>query len=85
MSRRHLRPVPAAIQEEIDKLVGPAPRRDLLVEYLHRIQDAHGHIDTPRLAALAKTLKLSRAEVYESPPSITTSTSCAKARRRRLL
>ncbi len=65
MSRRHLRPVPAAVQEEIVGLIGPAPRRDLLVEYLHRIQDARGCIDTQRLAALAKALKLSRAEVYE--------------------
>ena len=54
MSRRHLRPVPAAVQEEIVGLIGPAPRRDLLVEYLHRIQDARGCIDTQRLAALKR-------------------------------
>jgi formate dehydrogenase len=65
MSRRRLRTIPAGIQNEVDALVGPKPRRDLLVEYLHRIQDANGYIDTGRLAALAKSLKLSRSEVYE--------------------
>ena len=65
MSRRHLRPVPAAVQDEVRALVGEAPRRDLLVECLHRIQDAHGHIDADRLAALAQLMKLARAEVYE--------------------
>jgi formate dehydrogenase len=65
MSRRHVRPVPAAVLEEVRSLVGEAPRRDLLVECLHRIQDAHGHLDAERLAALAQLMKLSRAEVYE--------------------
>ncbi len=65
MSRRHVRPVPAAVLEEVRSLVGEAPRRDLLIEYLHRIQDAHGCIDAGRLAALAQLMKLSRAEVYE--------------------
>jgi formate dehydrogenase len=65
MSRRHLRPVPAAVLEEVRSLVGEAPRRDLLIECLHHIQDAHGHIDAERLAALAQLMKLSRAEVYE--------------------
>ncbi|MDT3736844.1 MAG: NAD(P)H-dependent oxidoreductase subunit E [Denitratisoma sp.] len=65
MSRRHVRPVPAAALEEVRSLVGGAPRRDLLIEYLHRIQDAHGHIDAGHLAALAQLMKLARAEVYE--------------------
>jgi formate dehydrogenase len=65
MSRRHVRPVPAAVLEEVRSLVGGAPRRDLLVECLHRIQDAHGCIDAERLAALAQLMKLSRAEVFE--------------------
>ena len=65
MSRRHVRPVPAAVLEEVRSLVGEAPRRDLLIECLHRIQDAHGHLDAERLAALAQLMKLSRAEVYE--------------------
>jgi formate dehydrogenase len=65
MSRRHVRPVPAAVLEEVRSLVGEAPRRDLLVECLHRIQDAQGCIDADRLAALAQLMKLARAEVYE--------------------
>jgi NADH:ubiquinone oxidoreductase subunit E len=65
MSRRHVRPVPAAVLEEVRSLVGEAPRRDLLIECLHRIQDAHGHLDAERLAALAQLMKLARAEVYE--------------------
>ncbi len=65
MSRRHVLPVPAAVLEEVRSLVGEAPRRDLLIECLHRIQDAHGHLDAERLAALAQLMKLSRAEVYE--------------------
>ena len=51
MSRRHLRPVPAAVLDEVRALVGEAPRRDLLIECLHRIQDAQGCIDADRLAA----------------------------------
>ncbi len=65
MSRRHLSPVSTAALEEIRALIGAAPRRDLLIEYLHRIQDAHGCLDAERLAALAAALKLSRAEVFE--------------------
>jgi formate dehydrogenase len=65
MSRRHVRPVPAAVLEEVRNLVGGAPRRDLLIECLHRIQDAHGCIDAERMAALAQLMKLARAEVYE--------------------
>jgi formate dehydrogenase len=65
MSRRHVRPVPAAVLEEVRNLVGGAPRRDLLIECLHRIQDARGCIDAERMAALAQLMKLARAEVYE--------------------
>ena len=41
-------------------------RRDMLVEYLHVIQDAHGRIPTDLLAGLADAMKLSFAEVYET-------------------
>ncbi|MGL4575554.1 MAG: NAD(P)H-dependent oxidoreductase subunit E [Burkholderiaceae bacterium] len=51
---------------EIEALLGDAPRRkDLLIEYLHRIQDAYGHLSAAHLAALAQVLKLSQVEVYE--------------------
>jgi formate dehydrogenase len=66
MSRRHLRPVPSAAIEEVHALVGEETMRpDLLIEYLHRIQDRYGFVSTDHLAALAEVMKLSRAEVYE--------------------
>ncbi len=42
-----------------------ALRRDRLLEYLHRIQDAHGHISDEHIVALADLLKLASTEVYE--------------------
>jgi formate dehydrogenase beta subunit len=42
-----------------------APRRDLLIEYLHVINDRLRCLPTPHLAALAAWMKLSQAEVYE--------------------
>jgi formate dehydrogenase len=53
-------------QAELRELLGDAvPRRDLLIETLHRIQDRHGCLSTAHLAALAEVMKLSRAEVFE--------------------
>jgi NADH:ubiquinone oxidoreductase subunit F (NADH-binding)/NADH:ubiquinone oxidoreductase subunit E len=46
-------------------LAGEAPRRDRLIEYLHRLQDAHGALHAEHLAALAEALGLARAEVFE--------------------
>ena len=40
-------------------------RRDLLIEFLHLIQDAHGCLSSNHLNALAAEMKLSQAEVYE--------------------
>jgi formate dehydrogenase beta subunit len=40
-------------------------RRDLLIEYLHAINDRHGQLWVPHLAALAKRMRLSLSEVYE--------------------
>ncbi|MCX7172060.1 MAG: NAD(P)H-dependent oxidoreductase subunit E, partial [Proteobacteria bacterium] len=66
MSRRNLNPVPSAAIEEVRLLLGAEPlRRDLLIEYLHRIQDSYGFISADHLAALADAMKLSRAEGYE--------------------
>jgi formate dehydrogenase len=60
------RQVDARALAEVRALLGDAPRqRDLLIEYLHRIQDAFGHLSAGRLAALAQELRLSQAEVYE--------------------
>lgn len=51
---------------EVDALLGEAPRqRDLLIEYLHKIQDAHDCLEARHLRALAETTRLSMAEVYE--------------------
>ena len=60
------RPVEPVALAEIQALLGGAPRRrDLLIEFLHRIQDRCGHISGAHLVALAEEMKLSRAEVYE--------------------
>jgi NADH:ubiquinone oxidoreductase subunit F (NADH-binding)/NADH:ubiquinone oxidoreductase subunit E len=57
--------VPAAARE-IAALLGEKPRqRDLLIEYLHLIQDRWGVLSTGHLAALAAELRLAMAEVYE--------------------
>ncbi|MCA1854396.1 NAD(P)H-dependent oxidoreductase subunit E [Massilia oculi] len=51
---------------EIQSLLGAAPRRrDLLIEYLHLVQDRHGCLSSAHLAALAHELGLAQAEVYE--------------------
>ncbi|MCW8905771.1 MAG: NAD(P)H-dependent oxidoreductase subunit E [Sedimenticola sp.] len=52
----------AAIRTYLDQ---EPTRRDLLIEYLHRIQDDRGYLDRGILTALAETLRLSIAEVYE--------------------
>ncbi len=44
---------------------GLAPRRDLLIEHLHRLQDAEGGLRKGHLAALAEHLRLSQVEVFE--------------------
>src|SRR5262245_48247874 len=40
-------------------------RRDLLIEYLHLIQDRYGYLSAAHLAALAQEMKLALTEVYE--------------------
>ncbi len=51
---------------EIRALIGPEPlARDMLIEYLHRIQDTYGHLSAAHLAALADEMRLAQAEVYE--------------------
>jgi NADH:ubiquinone oxidoreductase subunit F (NADH-binding)/NADH:ubiquinone oxidoreductase subunit E len=56
---------PAAV-EEVKALLGEMPRRsDLLIEYLHLIQDRHGHLSARHLAALAEELHMAQTEIYE--------------------
>ncbi len=65
------RSVDAAARAEVGALLGDEAagglprRRDQLIEALHRIQDARGHLPAAHLAALAEALRLSQAEVYE--------------------
>src|SRR5712692_4449418 len=52
---------------EIELLLGDRPRRrDLLIEYLHLIQDNYHQISAAHLAALADEMKLAFAEVFET-------------------
>ena len=46
-------------------LSGREIRRDLLIEYLHLIQDQYGSLSAAHLAALAEAMKLAQTEVYE--------------------
>lgn len=46
-------------------LAGLPPRRDLLIEMLHRLQDAHGCLRQGHLVALAEGLRLAPVEVFE--------------------
>ncbi|TXH88555.1 MAG: NADH-quinone oxidoreductase subunit F [Rhodoferax sp.] len=56
----------AAALQEVQALMGPAPyRRDLLIEYLHALNDAHRGLYRGHLVALASSLRLSMAEVME--------------------
>ena len=60
------RPLDPQAVAEIGALLGGSPRRrDLLIEFLHRIQDSYGHISAAHILALAEELKLARTEVYE--------------------
>ena len=66
------RPVPKGRQldddalAEVQAILGDGPRRaDLLIEYLHLIQDRHGHLSARHLRALAWELQLAQAEVWE--------------------
>ncbi|MEP4194294.1 MAG: NAD(P)H-dependent oxidoreductase subunit E [Aliishimia sp.] len=51
--------------EVLDLIAGHPMRRDLLIEFLHLIQDAYGHLSAGHLRALAEEMRLSMAEVWE--------------------
>jgi formate dehydrogenase len=59
------RRVDAKALAEVESLVGGPLRHDLLIEYLHRINDRYGQLVAPHLAALAQLLGLAQTEVYE--------------------
>lgn len=58
-----------AAMAEVAQLLGPRLaggfRRDLLIEYLHRLNDHFGVLHDRHLVALAKQMNLPMAEVYE--------------------
>ena len=56
---------PAVLSQVVQWLQGLPQRRDLLIEYLHVINDRLGQLPTPHLAALAQWLGLSQTEIYE--------------------
>ncbi|MBE0438590.1 MAG: NAD(P)H-dependent oxidoreductase subunit E [Gammaproteobacteria bacterium] len=60
------RQVDAKALAEVQALLGEQSRqKDLLIEHLHKIQDTYKHISAAHLVALAREMKLSKAEVYE--------------------
>ncbi len=68
---RHLprgRQPDAAAMGELAALLGDNPplERTHLIEHLHLIQDAHGHVPARLLVALAQIMKLSLADVFET-------------------
>lgn len=56
---------PNAIEEVKDLLEGATFQRDMLIEYLHIIQDNDKHLSAEKLAALAHLMKIPMAEVWE--------------------
>jgi formate dehydrogenase beta subunit len=58
-----------AALDDVRALIGPRPpqghRRDLLIEFLHRLNDAHGALFERHLVALARETNIPMAEVFE--------------------
>ena len=56
-------------QEDVDavvRLIGPGPyQRPLLIEYLHKIQDAEGCLPAAHMHGLAELMRIPMAEVFE--------------------
>ncbi len=60
------RQVDPAARDAIRALLENRPRqRDLLIEYLHLVQDTHGALSAVHLVALAEEMRLPMSEVYE--------------------
>ena len=61
------RQVQPEAQDEIRVLLGDRPRRrDLLIEYLHLVQDRYGQLSAAHLAALAEEMRVPMSEIYET-------------------
>ncbi|MEP0522317.1 MAG: NADH-ubiquinone oxidoreductase-F iron-sulfur binding region domain-containing protein [Hyphomicrobiales bacterium] len=50
---------------EVKNLFSEEPQRDLLIEYLHAIQDTYGCLHARHLRGLAEWTRLSMSEIYE--------------------
>ena len=51
---------------DILDLLGDRPRsRDLLIEFLHLVQDQFGHISAAHIRALSEEMRVGQAEIYE--------------------
>ncbi|KPK30693.1 MAG: NADH-quinone oxidoreductase subunit F, partial [Betaproteobacteria bacterium SG8_40] len=60
------RQIDSGALSRVRRLLGDRPRRrDLLIEYLHLIQDEFGHLSAAHLRALASEMRLPMAEVFE--------------------
>jgi formate dehydrogenase len=60
------RPLDPAARQTVRDLLGDRPRRrDLLIEYLHLVQDSQACLPAAMLNALAEELRMSQAEVFE--------------------
>lgn len=60
------RQVDSSLASDLQKLLGDdVKQRDLLIENLHRVQDAYGKLTKDLIAALADLMRLSQAQVYE--------------------
>lgn len=61
------RPVEAEALDEVRQLLAESPpQRDLLLEYLHALNDHVGYLTLRHLRALAEWMRLPMAEVYET-------------------
>ncbi|MGB1361466.1 MAG: NADH-ubiquinone oxidoreductase-F iron-sulfur binding region domain-containing protein [Alphaproteobacteria bacterium] len=61
------RPVEEQALQEIKTLIGDTlPTKDLMIEFLHLIQDKYGHVSAQHIRALAHVMKLSQAEINET-------------------
>ena len=60
------RPIDDRALADVRALLGHRERRrDLLIEFLHLIQDAHGYLSAAHMRALAEEMRIAQAEVYE--------------------
>ena len=60
------RQLDAEALREVRKILGPRPRRpDLLIEFLHLLQDHFGYLSARHLRALCAEMRLPQAAVYE--------------------